>query len=215
MAAAALGAGAPADAASRKIAIGDFRWSPPEVAVDLGDTVTWFWVGPDTQHSVTGLSANAAGMDSDAGRTPEHRPGDRFELRFTQPGVYDFHCTLHAIVRGRVTVGPLPGTGAPSADPDPPLNVDAVAPVITEPRLLGRTLRWTQDEQGAVIVDVERRVGRAWRLAGTRRTDGHVGWNRAALPARVRRPGRYRALLVATDAAGNKTADVVVPFRLR
>src|SRR6185436_18837654 len=47
-------AAAPAHATSRKLAIADFRWSPGTVTVDRGDTVTWFWTGPDTQHSITG-----------------------------------------------------------------------------------------------------------------------------------------------------------------
>ena len=50
---------------------------------------------------------------------PNHAPGDRFTLKFDQPGVYELHCKLHAIVRGRVVVSDTPGTGAPSTDPDP------------------------------------------------------------------------------------------------
>ena len=54
------------------------RLLPPGQPVSIvGDTVTWIWTGPDTQHSITGLSANAVRFDSDPGRTPDHKPGDR------------------------------------------------------------------------------------------------------------------------------------------
>ena len=39
---------------ARKVAIGHYQWSHAVVHVDLGEHVTWYWVGPDTMHSVTG-----------------------------------------------------------------------------------------------------------------------------------------------------------------
>jgi plastocyanin len=220
----------PASAVSRKIGIGDFRWTPPEVTIDLGESVTWFWTGPDTQHSITGLSANAIGMDSDPGNgAPDHAPGDRFTLRFSQPGVYEFHCKLHAIVRGRVVVTATPGSSAPSPDPDPPLAVDVRAPELTEvrfgsPRMRygrGAELRYTLDERSRITFDVmrePRRGKKRWRYVGTRRFDGHIGWNTWSFDGRIRghrlKPGRYRALLVAADGGNNRTADVRVPFRV-
>ncbi len=132
---AALALPASASAASRKIGIGDFQWSLGEVHVDRGDSVTWYWIGPDTQHSVTGLSDNALALDSDPGNgAPDHAPGDRFALTFDQPGTYAFHCKLHAIVRGTVVVDDVPGTGAPSSDPDPQVAEDVTAPELTEAR---------------------------------------------------------------------------------
>ena len=85
---AALALPAPAGAVSRKVSVGDFRWGPSQVTVDRGDSVTWFWVGPDTQHSISGLSANAEGLDSDPDGVRSHAPGDRFKLTFDTPGVY-------------------------------------------------------------------------------------------------------------------------------
>jgi plastocyanin len=218
---------APADAVSRKVAIGDFQWSPGEVTIDLGDTVTWFWVGPDTQHSVTGLSANAVSMDSDPGNgAPDHAPGDRFSLTFSRPGTYEFHCKLHSIVRGRVIVSSTPGSGAPSPDPDPPVKVDVRAPELTEVRWApkpirfgrGAELRYTLDEASEITFDVMQRRGGRWRLLGTRRFRGHVGWNTwrfsGVLRGKRLRPGAYRALLVAADEAGNRTRDVAAPFRV-
>jgi plastocyanin len=200
-----------ADAASRKVAIGGFAWSVRDVTIDRGDAVTWFWVGPDTQHSVTGLSENALALDSDPGDgAPDHAPGDRFTLTFDQPGTYAFHCKLHAIVRGSVTVTDTPGTGAPSPDPDPEVAVDYAPPELTDARFVGTELRYTLDEPARITLDVMR--GR--RLVRTRRFGGHVGWNRYALSTRGLKRGRYRVLLVAADAGNNHTRDVAVPLRI-
>jgi plastocyanin len=220
------GAG-PADAASRKVAVGDFRWSPLSVDVDRGDSVTWFWVGPDTQHSITGLSANALAIDSDPGDgAPAHAPGDRFTVRFDEPGTYELHCKLHALVRGTVVVSDTPGTGSASPDPDPRVTLDLTPPELTQvrwtaPLRYGRPaeLRYTLDEPARITLDVMAPRRGPDRLVGTRRFSGHIGWNawrfRGVLRHRRLPPGRYVALLVAADAAGNRTGDVRLPFRVR
>jgi plastocyanin len=207
---------APASATSRKIAVGDFRWSPPQVTVDLNDTVTWIWVGPDTQHSITGLSVNAKQYDSDpGGRTPDHKPGDRFQVRFTAPGTYDFHCVLHGIVRGSVTVQPVPGDGAPSPDPDPPILGDLKAPEIDGVSLRGRAIKYTLDEAATVTLDVLKQKGTRWVLVRTRRFKGHVGYNDARLTGAALTPGRYRAFFRAADVDNNQSKDALVPFTVR
>lgn len=211
---AVAGAAGPAAATSRKVAIGDFRWSPPQVTVDLGDTVTWIWTGPDTQHSITGLSANAASYDSDRGRTPDHRPGDRFQIRFTAPGIYDFHCVLHGIVRGSVTVNALPGDGTPSPDPEPLILGDLTPPEVDGVSVRGRVLRYTLDENATVTVDLLKRKGRRWVLVATRALDGHVGYNEGLL-RRSPAPGRYRAFFRAADAENNQSRDAVTSFTVR
>jgi hypothetical protein len=49
---------APAQADSTRVSISNFEWSKdPEI--DLGESVTWDWIGPDTFHSVTGQAPNA------------------------------------------------------------------------------------------------------------------------------------------------------------
>jgi plastocyanin len=218
----------PAGAVSRKVGIGDFRWTPGEITVDRGDSVTWFWVGPDTQHSVTGLSANALAWDSDPGNgAPDHGEGDTFKLTFDQPGVYEFHCKLHAIVRGSVVVTDAAGSGAPSPDPDPAIALDVTPPELTDARWSrpampyggGAQLRYTLDEPSRLTFDVLRKRAGRWRLVGTKRFSGHIGWNTWDFAGRLRgrrlAPGRYRGLLVAVDSDNNHTGDVAVPFRVK
>ncbi len=211
---AAAGPGS-ASATSRKVAIGDFRWSSPTVNVNLGDTVTWVWVGPDTQHSVTGLSANATQYDSDpGGRTPDHKPGDRFQVKFSVPGTYEFHCVLHGIVRGSVVVDPVPGDGAPSPDPDPPILGDLTAPEIDAVTIRGRTLKYTLDERATVTVDIVKQTRGRAVLVKTKVYRGHVGFNEALFPGGLT-PGRYKVYLRAADVDNNQSKDAVVPLVVR
>ena len=106
----ALALAAPALGANRRIAIGHYQWSDPEIHLDLGEHVTWYWVGPDTMHSVTGTSPNDLGLDSDPGNDqPRHNVGSSFQLSFNTPGTYTFQCKLHSAVHGEVIVSSTPG----------------------------------------------------------------------------------------------------------
>jgi len=138
--AAALGFVAPAGADSTRVSISDFQWSNKNPHVDLGESVTWTWTGPDTQHSVTGqspgislpdgaLSSDATRWDSDGGRAePHHDPGDEYKITFDHPGTYLFVCKLHSIVRGEVTVSDIPGDPNSDPGPAPTINWDQEAP---------------------------------------------------------------------------------------
>ena len=137
-----LATAAPADGANRRVAISNYQWSDESIELDLGEHVTWYWVGPDTMHSVTGESPNALGIDSDPGiDLPQHRIGDSFQLAFETPGTYELVCKLHSTVRGTVTVSDTPGDPAAEPDPVPASQVDLKAPRIRELSLADRSLR--------------------------------------------------------------------------
>ena len=205
---------ASAGATSRKVAIGNFQWSIPNVTVNLGDTVTWYWVGPDTQHSVTGVSANDTQTNSDPGRTPSHKPGDTFTVKFTAPGTYDFQCVLHAIVRGTVTVTPIPGNGAPSPDPDPPILGDLTAPVIDGVSIRNRVVKYTLDDAGSVTVDLLKQRRGRWVYISSRHYEGHVGYNEAHLSGHLT-AGNYKAYFRAADTSNNQSKDAITRFTVR
>lgn len=66
----------------------DDRFSPREVTVVAGTTVTWINKGRDW-HSV---ASRDAGFDSD-----KLGPGERFSFRFDQPGEYRYVCKHHGL----------------------------------------------------------------------------------------------------------------------
>lgn len=219
---------AAAGAANRRIAISNYRWSAPDIQVNLGEHVTWYWVGPDTMHSVTGESANAAGVDSDPQTTfPRHPVGDSFAVRFDTPGTYSFVCKLHSTVRGTVTVSPTPGDPQSEPDPVPPSLIDRQAPRVRELSLAssvlrgrGGQLRFSLDERARVEADYYRR-GRGGRreFAGWGRWRGYIGQNEIRFGGRAKNfsagPGRYVAELQATDREGNAGPRRTVRFQIR
>jgi len=67
---------------------------PDTVAVALGGTVTW--TNDDgVTHTVTGDGFDSGNL----------APGDTFSQTFDEAGTYEYECTIHAGMRGTVTVG--------------------------------------------------------------------------------------------------------------
>jgi plastocyanin len=222
----ALGAGT-ARAADARVAIGHYRWTPQVVHIDLGQHVTWYWVGPDTMHSVTGDSANDLGIDSDPGNPePMHKVGFTFTVVFTQPGVYQFHCKLHNIVHGTVIVSDTPGDPNDDPDPIPKPNVNLMRPSISNvhfaPRrfgLRGTTIDYSLDDSSAIDAEIwHLRDGRRTRYAGWLELHGHIGLNYGRFAVRGPHfrpaPGRYVALLTPTDMFHNVGRTKRVDFTI-
>jgi plastocyanin len=229
LAVAALFAGAPAaQALNTRVEIAHYRWSNPEVQIDRGEKVTWDWLGPDLAHSVTGISAGDLQWDSDPGTdAPEHRAGDEYTLQFEQPGTYYFQCKLHAFVRGEVVVSANPGNPLSDPGPQPPLNIDL------RPPTLGGIALSRQGTTGKSGIATSARISERGRLdaeyyrlnsKGHRVYNGYrvwktfIGINHFQLGARWKhfraRPGRYVAVLRATDQAANVSAPVTKVFTI-
>jgi plastocyanin len=218
-----------ASASNRQIAISNYRWSDPEVHIDLGEHVTWNWIGPDTMHSVTGTSPNATQFDSDPQTDqPQHRIGDQYKITFDQPGIYQLHCKLHSTVKGEVIVSDTPGDPVSEPDPVPKSNVDRKAPRLgglslkksTFSKRSGTALRYTLNENSTVDADYYRfdKKGRR-KFAGWSQFTGHVGYNgdHFANPGKHFKPrsGSYIALVRATDDAANESRPKKIRFRIR
>jgi plastocyanin len=219
---------ATARAANHRVAIGNYQWSMPQIQLDLGEHVTWYWVGPDTMHSVTGTSANAAGLDSDLHiNTPSHPLGDTFQLSFNTPGTYTFQCKLHSSVRGTITVSAKPGDPNTEVDPVPQSNIDLTPPYMSEVNLESRrfgrhgtTLRFGVDETSKVDAEYyAMRHGDRDHFAGWKRWGAHVGYNDVMFAGRSKhfraRPGRYVAVIRATDTSNNTARKKIRRFRIR
>lgn len=217
-----------ADGANRRIAISDYSWSDSEIEIDRGEHVTWYWTGPDLMHSVTGDSANAAGLDSDPGTNqPIHDLGDSFQLSFDQPGTYELNCKLHSTVRGQITVSATPGDPVSEPDPVPATRVDLEAPTLRDVRLDGNTigrrgtrLAFSLGERARIAAEIfSVDEGGRRDFAGYQTWRGYVGYNGVRIGARARhfrpRSGDYVALVTATDSSNNVSRARRIRFRIR
>jgi plastocyanin len=219
-------------ASNTRVSISNYAWAPAQVHIDLDEKVTWDWLGPDLAHSVTGASANARQWDSDPNTdAPYHRPGFSYTIQFTQPGAYAFICKLHPFVRGEVIVSSDPGN--PNSDPGPqaPLRIDVKKPTLSKVKLKrdrfsgakGVGMSASISERGSLEAEYYRTGA-----GGKRAYSGYAEWrvskgvNRLQLGTRWKHfraaPGRYEAVLRATDRAANTskpatTRFVIVPGR--
>jgi plastocyanin len=79
-----------------QVSMENIEFEPANVTIETGATVTW--TNDDTLgHDVTGddfKSGAAGGLQS----------GDTFEHTFSEPGTYDYVCTVHPGMKGSVTV---------------------------------------------------------------------------------------------------------------
>lgn len=67
----------------------------PEVTVRAGTRVTWI-NHDDDAHTVT--------SSTDVFRSPGLDTDDTYSYTFTKPGTYEYFCTLHPLMRGKVIV---------------------------------------------------------------------------------------------------------------
>ena len=115
--------------------------------------------------------------------------------------------------------------GAPLVGPPPGRTIDSTRPRITNLRLAPRRFKrrtvfhYTLSEAASVRFGLARRHGRAgYRRVGKFTQSGAAGPNvrpfRRIVGGRRLRPGRFRARVVARDAAGNYSTPVRVRFRI-
>ncbi|GBE24545.1 amicyanin precursor [bacterium BMS3Bbin02] len=79
-----------------EVDIANFSFNEAEIAVKVGDTVTWTNSENGIQHTTTadeGLWASGA-LDS----------GGVFGFTFTEPGAYTYFCSIHPSMTGTTTV---------------------------------------------------------------------------------------------------------------
>ena len=219
---------AAAEATNRRVAISNYQWSAPEISLDLGEHVTWYWVGPDVVHSVTGESPNAAGIDSDPDETlPQHSVGDRFQIAFDRAGTYELVCKLHSTVRGTVTVSDRPGDPVNEPDPVPANRVDLKPPKLRNLRFAspvsgaGGPLHFTLGEPAKLDADYYRVGPKGTRIFSgyAKWRGGYLGINQIRFAARgphfKAQPGRYVAELRATDRDSNLSKPRLIRFEIR
>ena len=78
-----------------RIEITKHKFSRPTLTVPAGTTVTWLNRDEDLHTVVsTTLTFKSAGLETD----------EAYSYTFTKPGVYEYFCTLHPLMTGKVIV---------------------------------------------------------------------------------------------------------------
>jgi plastocyanin len=109
-------------AGTKVVANSALQFAPGSIKVSTGEIIQWT-VAPDSvPHNVT---FDAYSTLSSA---PTLGPGENWEVKFTAPGTYPYHCTIHSGMNGQVTV--TPGAAAASS---PAGGTSAVPTVASSP----------------------------------------------------------------------------------
>ena len=74
----------------------DFAFSPANIVVDVGTTVTW------TNYDSVGHTVTSD--EGDALDSPTLDENESFSFTFREPGAYAYHCQPHPNMKGLVTV---------------------------------------------------------------------------------------------------------------
>ena len=98
-----------ARAATHAVTISEFAFSPATLTITAGDTVTW------TNDDPVVHTSTSAGGAWDSGDLPQ---GASFSFTFTTPGTYDYLCTPHPSMTGRIVVQAAPVTTPGGSIPD-------------------------------------------------------------------------------------------------
>lgn len=97
----------PAGAADHTVEIKGLSFIPEELAVAVGDKVTWVNEDED-KHD----------LQSDTFDAPPMAKGETFSFTFSQADVIEYRCQIHTYMRGKITVGDgVPPAGSESPPP--------------------------------------------------------------------------------------------------
>jgi amicyanin len=103
------------------VEITDFAFQPGTITITVGDTVTWTNRDP-VVHTAT---STAGAFDSG-----ELGTGESYRVTFTEPGTFDYLCTPHPSMTGRIVVLAAP---TPTAAPAGGAGEDGLPDVAIEP----------------------------------------------------------------------------------
>ena len=78
-----------------KVSIANFAFAPAEITIAPGESVSW--TNDDGAPHGLEYDDGAKGIDP-------LLPGASFSRRFDQPGTYNYNCSVHPYMTGRVTV---------------------------------------------------------------------------------------------------------------
>ncbi len=172
-------------------------FSPANVTIAPGDSVTWTWTEVRS-HNVTSVSAGAETIASGT------KSSGTYVKTFNTPGTYAYHCTLHSGMNGSVTVS---GGGTPPPPPPPPDTTPPPAPTgfVATAADGTVTLDWN-DSSAPDLANyvVERRVGTgAWSVVASPTASVYTD-------VAVTNGTTYSYRVTAVDATGNVSASTSI-----
>lgn len=105
MTAVVSGCSSPADEAPETptgpvVQVANMAYAPSTITVRAGDTVTWNFDDRGVTHDVVGVGAAKSVLRSRLMQT------GTFTYTFTEPGTYEYTCSLHPDMTGTVVVTP-------------------------------------------------------------------------------------------------------------
>jgi amicyanin len=89
------------------VEIADFAFQPATITITAGDSVTW------TNRDIVVHTATSTSGAFDSGELAE---GDSYRVTFTEPGTFDYLCTPHPSMTGRVVVVAAASAAPPQRD---------------------------------------------------------------------------------------------------
>jgi len=92
---ASMADGATTEKKGVKVSIVEFQFTPAEITIAPGESVTW----TNNDGAPHGLEYH----DGSSGKDLLF-PGARYSRRFDKPGTYDYNCSIHPYMTGRVVV---------------------------------------------------------------------------------------------------------------
>ena len=115
---------------AHSVQIVDFAYAPATLTITAGDTVTWTNLDAAV-HTATSTTGAFDSSDLDQ--------GESFSLTFTTPGAYDYLCSPHPFMTGRIVVEAAAGTQAPAATPAATTSPTGELPnvAMTPPNIVG------------------------------------------------------------------------------
>jgi plastocyanin len=81
--------------ATNAVTVSDFQFSPANIQVSTGATVTWTWASGSTTHNVT---------FSDGTASPDLASGATYSRTFNTAGTFSYRCTIHSSMQASVLV---------------------------------------------------------------------------------------------------------------
>jgi plastocyanin len=83
----------PPAAETIQINIQNFSFNPAEITVPLGSTIVWK-NNDAIAHQIASAAFNSQLLNQ----------GDSFSQKFTTPGTFDYHCSIHSSMTGKIIV---------------------------------------------------------------------------------------------------------------